>query len=239
MIPGPGTGTGESIRAASWVVVPAYQEAGVIGGVVAGLRRAGWRVLVVDDGSKDGTAVRAAAAGAVALRHPVNLGQGAALRTGFDFLRDDPTARYVVTFDADGQHDPGDVEALVLPLAQDRADITLGSRFLRADHTLAIPRARRGLLRAATALARWTTGLALTDTHNGLRAIRRETLRRMALRQDRMAHASEIHQEIRRLRLRFLEIPVHVTYSRYSLTKGQRLVGAISILWDLLAAKMR
>ena len=235
----PDAGTAERIRSASWVVVPAYREAGVIGEVVTGLRRAGWRVLVVDDGSSDGTADRAAAAGAVALRHPVNLGQGAALRTGFAFLLDAPAADYVVTFDADGQHHPGSVEELVLPLAEGRADVTLGSRFLRPDLSPAIPRSRRALLRAATALARWTTGLDLTDTHNGLRGFRRDALRRMVLRQDRMAHASEIHQEIGRLRLRCLEVPVRVTYSSYSLTKGQRLVGAVSILWDLLVAKMR
>ena len=98
---------------------------------------------------------------------------------------------------------------------------------------------RRLLLRAATAMARLTTGLALTDTHNGMRAFRCDVLKRMVLEQDRMAHASEILTQIARLQVRYREVPVRVAYTAYSLAKGQRMVDAISVLWDLLIAKAR
>jgi glycosyltransferase involved in cell wall biosynthesis len=227
------------LRGVSWVVIPAFREVTVIAPVVAELVAAGWRVVVVDDGSHDGTGEAARRAGAWVLSHAVNLGQGAALRTGFAFALTDPGTRFVVTFDADGQHETSAVRDLLLPLARGEAEVTLGSRFLDPRTAKPVPAARRLLLRCATWLARWTTGLKLTDTHNGLRGFTVSALRRLQLQQDRMAHASEIQAEIARRRLAYLEVPVDVSYSPYSLAKGQRLVDAVSILWDLLLARMR
>src|SRR5688572_92300 len=177
-------------RAASVVVViPAYDEAGTIGHVVRGLAARGWSVLVVDDGSSDGTGVVAAAAGAFVLRHRLNRGQGAALQTGIDFAlaRD---ARYVVTFDADGQHDPADVDVLLFPLLAGQCEVALGSRFLgRAE---GMPRTRRLVLKLGVLFTRLTSGIAVSDTHNGLRAFTAEAARRLHITLDRMAHASEI-----------------------------------------------
>jgi glycosyltransferase involved in cell wall biosynthesis len=233
------TPDGRVSRDGTWVVIPAFREERTIGAVVAALVEAGWRVVVVDDGSEDRTASRARAAGATVLRHQVNLGQGAALATGFAYALARPAMTIVVTFDADGQHDPEDVAALVAPLLADDLDVTLGSRFLADASAVRMPGSRRALLRLATSLARATTGLALTDTHNGLRAFRREALARISLRQKRMAHASEIQSEVARLGLRYREVPVHVRYTAHSLAKGQRLIDAVSILWDLLLAKVR
>lgn len=211
----------------------------MLGPVVSRLRSIGWRVVVIDDGSLDETGATAAAAGAHVLRHIFNAGQGAALRTGFAYALRDPTTEFVVTFDADGQHDPDAVSDLIEPLAASRVEVTLGSRFLDAAGHSEMPASRRVLLRLAIRLARWSTGLRLTDTHNGLRGFRRQALERLVLQQDRMAHASEIQTEIARLGLTYQEVPVRVAYTAYSLSKGQRLVDAISILWDLLIAKTR
>lgn len=227
------------VRRATWVVIAAYQEARTIGTVVARLVDDHWHVVVVDDGSEDDTAACALAAGAWVLRHAVNVGQGAALATGFVYASRDPAVRFVVTFDADGQHDPGAVPRLIAPLASDTADVTLGSRFLEPDGLGSIPASRKVLLRLATRLARWTTGLKLTDTHNGMRGFRCDVLSRLVLQQDRMAHASEIQAEVARLRLRYQEVPVRVSYTPYSLSKGQGLIDAVSVLWDLLIAKTR
>lgn len=224
----------------TWVIIPAYRETQVLGPVISRLRARGWRVVVVDDGSGDGTAAVAASAGAWVLAHPVNLGQGAALRTGFAFALADPTMQYVVTFDADGQHDPDAIGALLAPLTSGAAGVVLGSRFLPdTDGSSQIPATRKALLRLATRLARWTTGLKLTDTHNGLRAFRRDALARLRLGQDRMAHASEILSEISRLELPYQEVGVRVSYSAYSLSKGQGLIDDVTVLWDLLIAKAR
>ncbi|MDX2207653.1 MAG: glycosyltransferase family 2 protein [Gemmatimonadales bacterium] len=228
-----------AIRQATVVVVPAYREERVVGATIAGICAAGWRVVLVDDGSDDGTASAAAAAGATVLRHPVNLGQGAALRTGFAWALRSRSVRYVVTFDADGQHSTEAIDNLVQPLAHDQVDVTLGSRFLESNSRAAVPATRRLLLHTATRLARWTTDLALTDTHNGLRAFRIEALRCLDLRQDRMAHASEILAEIARHRLTVREVSVQVAYTDYSRAKGQSMIDAVSILWDLIISRAR
>lgn len=221
------------------VVIPAYNEATTISEIVRALRGSGFRVVVVDDASSDDTTPLALAAGAAVLRHPVNLGQGAALRTGFRYVSAIERDAVVVTFDADGQHDPAVVAQLVAPVADGTLDVVLGSRFLNPDSIALIPPVRRTVLRCAVWLARRTTGLPLTDAHNGFRAIRLDALRRMQLVQDRMAHASELLSEIARLELRVGEVAVHVRYTAYSTAKGQRSLDAISVLWDLVLARFR
>ena len=113
-----------------WLIIPAYNEAAVIGRVVADVVRRGYNVAVIDDGSTDETGGRAAAAGAVVVTHPINLGQGAALQTGIQFaLRQG--ADTIVTFDADGQHRAADIDGLIDALTTNNADFALGSRFRR------------------------------------------------------------------------------------------------------------
>jgi polyprenyl-phospho-N-acetylgalactosaminyl synthase len=217
-----------------WVVIAAYNEARVIGRVVGEVARRGYHVVVVDDGSVDGTADCAAAAAAV-VRHPINLGQGAALQTGIDYALQHG-ADAIVTFDADGQHRAADIESLVAALRQARADFALGSRFL--GDAIALSTARRLLLRAATVFTQLTTGLRLTDTHNGLRALTRRGAEKIRLRQNRMAHASEILAQIAASGLPYVEVPVRIEYTAYSLAKGQRLGDALAILLDLFARRL-
>ena len=218
-----------------WVVIAAYNEARAIGLVLAGLAGLPYRVLVVDDGSTDGTAHIAGHAGVEVLSHPINLGQGAALQTGIDYalLRG---ASHVVTFDADGQHRPEDIAALLTALAANDADFALGSRF--RGGAIDLPALRRLMLRAATWFTRRTTGLDITDVHNGLRAMTRRGAGRLRLRQNRMAHASEILHQIAASGLRYVEAPVTIQYSRYSLAKGQRASEFVVILLDLFAQRL-
>jgi len=218
-----------------WVVVPAYNEARVVAGVVAELKPDAHRIVVVDDGSSDSTAEMAAECGAVVLRHPINLGQGAALQTGIEFALARGAER-IVTFDADGQHRAADVARLIDALEGERADFALGSRFLGS--AVNIPPLRRMLLRAATLFTRLTTGLALTDAHNGLRAMTRRGALRIRLRQNRMAHASEILGQIAASGLKYVEVPVTIDYSSYSRAKGQRSGDLIVILLDLFARRL-
>ena len=221
--------------ATAWVVIAAYDEARMIGQVVAGLTSGPYRVVVVDDGSHDATAEAAARAGAEVLRHPLNLGQGAALQTGIEYalLRG---AERIVTFDADGQHRPLDVAVLLDALRVEKADFVLGSRFLGT--AVAMPPLRRLILRAATWFTRLTTGLEVTDAHNGLRAMTRRGASAIHLRQNRMAHASEILHQIAASGLPYVEAPVTIEYSRYSLAKGQRASEFVVILLDLFARRL-
>ena len=217
-----------------WVVIPAFNESDVLNAVVGTVRALGYNVVVVDDGSAAPIERYLDARGTHLLRHPVNLGQGAALQTGIEYALQ-RGATYLVTFDADGQHRAAEIERLLAPLRLGRAEIVLGSRFLPGGGAPNIPPKKRFVLRLATLLARLTLRLALTDTHNGFRALSADAARRIHLTQNRMAHASQILQEIARLKLRYCEVPVTIDYSQYALAKGQRLSNAFNILWDSLA----
>ncbi|MDD9945441.1 MAG: glycosyltransferase family 2 protein [Myxococcales bacterium] len=219
----------------TWVVIAAYNEGEAIGGVVSDLVDDYPNVVVVDDGSGDDTADAAAGAGAVVLRHVINRGQGAALQTGITYALTRGAA-YIVTFDADGQHQKSDLPALIGPLARGEVDICLGSRFL--EHAGSVPLARRLLLSLAVLFTRLTSGVRLTDAHNGLRAFSRRAAARIDIRLDRMAHASELIDQIRQSGLPYREIPVHIRYTDYSLAKGQRGSAAFRVALDYLIGRV-
>jgi len=218
-----------------WIVIPAYNEAGVIARVVHDLRRRGYLLVLVDDGSADSTADIAESSGACVVRHPINMGQGAALQTGIEFALAQG-ADVIVTFDADGQHRADDILRLVAALTSDNADFALGSRFLGG--TVNLPPTRRLLLKAATWFTRLTSGLDLTDTHNGLRAMTRRGARAIHLRQNRMAHASEFLNQVAASGLKYVEVPVTIEYSAYSLAKGQKFGDSLAVLVDLSAQRL-
>lgn len=222
--------------AAIWVVIPAYNEARRLDGVLKALAQRRVTVVVVDDGSRDNTsAVALAQEGVWVLRHVVNLGQGAALQTGIDFALYHG-AEVIVTFDADGQHDAADLDRLIEPILRGQADVALGSRFLgRAE---GIPWTRRLLLKAAVWFTRWTTRLRVTDTHNGLRAFSRRAAALLRITQNRMAHASEILDQVRMHGLSYVEVPVTIRYTAATLAKGQNSWNALRIVGQLLVGKM-
>jgi glycosyltransferase involved in cell wall biosynthesis len=209
------------------VVIAAFQEGKVIRQVVADVVRAGWSVVLVDDGSRDDTVAEARAGGAVVLRHAINLGQGAALQTGIDFAVR-RGARYIVTFDADGQHNYDDIPALLAALAD--ADIALGSRFL--GKVEGASKQRMAMLRMAVVMSNKLSGLKLTDAHCGLRAFRASIAPRLRITQDRMAHASELLRKINTSGVRVVEVPVTVRYTEHSMRKGQSGFQAVRILFD-------
>jgi len=219
-----------------WIVIPAFNESDVIRDVVTGLRQLYQSIIVVDDHSSDETGTAAFRAGATVLRHPINLGQGAALQTGIRYALG-RGADYIVTFDADGQHRADDVRVLIETQVRTGADVVLGSRFLGRANDL--PRLRRMVLRLAVVFTRLASGMNLTDAHNGLRLLTRGAAERLWIRQNRMAHASEIIDQISALHLTVAEAPVTIVYTDYSLRKGQRLSNAVNILSDLLIARLK
>ena len=220
-----------------WVVIPAYNEEGSIGSVLDSLINQGYSILIVDDCSTDGTVKIVQNYPVTLLKHVINLGQGAALQTGFDYILNQTNARYVITFDADGQHVAEDIPNLIDPLSTGRFDIVLGSRFLNPDSVIGIPLIKLLTLKLGVLFTIITTGLKLTDTHNGLRGLCVETLRTIRIEQNGMAHASEILIQIAQNHLRFMEIPVTVRYTEYSKNKGQSILNSISILWDLFIGR--
>lgn len=213
-------------------------EATSVGQVIADLRRSFPRIVCIDDGSTDGCHAVAASAGATVLRHPVNLGAGAAIQTGFSFALDDPSVRHVVTFDADGQHDRADAERMLSVARETGVDVVLGSRFLGGTKA-EIPRSRRLVLKGATWFTRATTRLELTDTHNGLRVLNRRALNVMDLTLDGMAHASQLLNQIAQHRLSYVESPVTIAYTEYSMSRGQSNANALNIAFDLALERLR
>jgi glycosyltransferase involved in cell wall biosynthesis len=170
-------------------------------------------------------------------RHPINLGQGAALRTGIEFATQ-RGARFIVTFDADGQHQAQEIPRMLKPLLDQECEVVLGSRFMEHGRVENIPLKKYVLLKIAVLFTRLTTGLPLTDTHNGFRAMTVSAANRIEITQNRMAHASQILRSIAALRIPFKEVPVTIRYTEYSMRKGQRLSNAINILWESVAEKI-
>jgi len=206
-------------------VIPAFNEGEMLSRVIEELRREAppGLILVVDDASVDDTGAVAARAGAQVIRHPINRGQGML------------GAEVVITFDADGQHDPLDVRRLLESLMAADSDVALGSRFLSPNQ---IPWLRKIVLRLGVAFTRIVSRLSITDTHNGLRAIRASALKSLRLKEDRMAHASELLDLISASKLKFVEVPCTIRYSAYSRGKGQRSSAAPRVAIEFLFGKL-
>jgi glycosyltransferase involved in cell wall biosynthesis len=218
-----------------WIVIPAYNEGTVIARVVCEARSATSNVVVVDDGSSDDTAEQAYQAKATVVSHPFNLGQGAAIRTGIEYAIEQD-ATHIATFDADGQHRIEDLKRLYHSLSTHDADIALGSRFLGNTPNISL---RRKIVLKLGILFTWmTSGIRLTDTHNGLRVMTAGAARKMRITNNGMAHASEIIELIKEHKLRVIEEPVTILYTEYSLSKGQPLSNAFNIVLELLSRKL-
>jgi glycosyltransferase involved in cell wall biosynthesis len=220
-----------------WLVIPLYNEASVIADVVRETRRVLPHIVCVDDGSVDGGGAAAREAGAHVVTHPVNLGQGAALQTGFEYALTQPGVRWLVTFDADGQHQTDDVLAMLEIAREGDVDVVFGSRFL--DDRTEAGWLKKLILRLAVAYTNLTTKTRLTDAHNGMRLLSRRVVERLDITQNGMAHASEIVAQIGAMRLddapvRYAESPVHVLYTDYSRAKGQSLWNSVNILVELI-----
>ncbi|MEK7102204.1 MAG: glycosyltransferase family 2 protein [Patescibacteria group bacterium] len=254
-----------------FVVIPAYNEASRVGDTVRAIfalgqfspplqvgDQEGVRVVVIDDGSEDGTADAAQFAGATVLRHAVNRGQGASLQTGTAWALEQG-ADCIVHFDADGQFDAADIPRAVRHLNERGVDIVLGSRMLqlssraearrepesrdltdeisplaslgRNDALCHIPATKRYMLLPIARLVNWAfTGVWLTDAHNGFRAFSRRAAEQIVIHHDRMAHNTDIVAQIRERGISFAEMPIRVRYNRY----GQGLGGGVKIVADLL-----
>jgi polyprenyl-phospho-N-acetylgalactosaminyl synthase len=220
-----------------FVVIPAYNEQAVIAETVKPLVAAGYKVLVVDDGSLNSIKPFLQNLPVVVLRHPLNLGQGAALQTGMDYAFK-AGAEIVVHFDADGQHDADQIPSMVSSIRNGEVDVVLGSRFLRASDLNQIPLAKRMVLRVGRIFSGLMTGMWLSDTHNGFRALSRRALERIHLHENGFAHATEILYQIKKAELRYIEVPTCIRYTEYARAKGQPMTNSLKIVFDVILRKL-
>jgi hypothetical protein len=220
------------------VVIPAYNEADSVASVIARVPESvcgePTQILVVDDGSRDGTSDAAARAGAVVARHVINRGGGAALRTGYR-LMSESGALVVVTLDADGQHRPEEIERLVKPVLDDEVDIAHGSRVLGA----ADPNTRSRELGIVffNRVVSLITRTKVSDCSNGYRAVRTSVLPLLVLRQEQF-HTSEFLIEAIKRGIPATEVPVTVDRRTHGHSKkpavvryGMGFANAIARTW--------
>lgn len=222
-----------------WLVVPVFNEATVIREVAAAAKKTFPNIVCVDDGSRDDSTAEIKRADVHLVRHPVNLGQGAAIQTGVEYARTQPGAKYFVTFDADGQHRVEDVVVMVGRLRTEPIDIVIGTRFAEG-RSESVPVVRRLALRTIVFLSPRTRRLGLTDAHNGLRAFNKTVADDLDLMVSGMGHASEFISLIDHHHWRVAEQPVTILYTDYSRAKGQSLINGVNIVADgLLHTRMR
>ena len=214
------------------LIIPIYNEGPVITEVLQEAKKIFPYLICVDDGSNDDSAALARGAGATVLTHAINLGQGAALQTGITYFLQATDLPYVATFDADGQHQTDDVVSMWKRATTDELDIIFGSRFLSEKQEMGA--AKRIVLKTAAWATARTTRMKLTDAHNGLRLLSRRAASKLNLKQNRMAHASEIVAQLGKSGLPWAEMPVHIRYTDYSKAKGQSLWNSINIVMDLV-----
>lgn len=227
----------ESRASRVFLVVPCYNEGSVIRATLEPLLDMGYSIVVIDDGSSDESFAQICRMPVHALRHPLNLGQGAALQTGVEYALQ-KGAEVVVHFDADGQHPQESIADLTAPILAGNADVVLGSRFKSDAAPLNMPPLKRLILRCGTLFTGLTTGVWLTDTHNGFRVFSARAAALVRITEPRMAHASEVIALIRQHRLRYVEVPVCIRYTDYSQSKGQSIWNCINIVIDLLLGRI-
>lgn len=227
--------SGNIDKEAVWIVIAAFNEGNSIANVVKSLKKESWNnVVVVDDGSRDNTYEAAKKQTAHALQHVINRGQGAALKTGIDYALSQD-AKVIVTFDADGQHRVEDLPAMVQPVLDGDVDVTLGSRFLNKKSN--VPFMRKLFLKVGILTIWILYGVKLTDAHNGFRALSRKAAKLIEIKCDRMEHASEIIDEIKKKKLSYKEVPVVIKYTEYSKARGQSSLNAFRIFYKMILHK--
>lgn len=220
-------------------LIRTYNEGKRIAEVIDGIIEAWFdNILVVDDGSTDNTKKKLNKFNnLIYLKHPFNRWGWAALETGLEYIRYNHKKlgfNYVVTFDADGQHDIKDINHFVKAFEKhENLDIVLGSRFIKKTHSN-VPFLRKLILMWWRFFTYMISHIYLTDSHNGYRMIKASSLKNIHLTMDGMEYASELIEQIRIFKLKYKEVPVNIKYDEYTLSKWQKNGNAINIALKMI-----
>lgn len=218
------------------IIIPAYNEAGAVVETIIAVQhevaklRTMTKIIVVDDGSVDGTGDLASSHADLVIVHGHNCGLGAALTTGIEYAKRHGFT-YAITYDADGQHTPTDIGKCYRALTEG-SDVVIGSRFVGSHEQM--PPLRRYILWASNLVTYLFFGIWTTDSQSGFRGLGPRAIQNLSLRSNRMEVSSEFFAEIKRLNLKYTEIPIHIRYTKYSLSKGQGNTAGFGVLLKLL-----
>jgi len=214
-----------------FIVVPAYNEEKRLASVIKDLQKYHYSIIVIDDASSDKTWSILSNFDIFKLRHKINRGQGATLQTGTHFALKSG-AEIIVHFDGDGQFLTSEIEKSIEPILNSNFDIVLGSRFLKENK---IPFLKRYFILPVSKIINYfLTGLKLTDAHCGFRAMSRQAAQKINITQDGMSHNTEIVAQIKKLKLKYKEVPITVIYHEF----GQPISGGFKILKELFLGKL-
>ena len=216
------------------VIVPAFNEGSQIKLTLEELLVFFKNIVVVDDGSTDNTVDQVLSTGLIPVRHPLNLGQGAALQTGITVALLDQSIKSILTFDADGQHSIESAIAMIEEFRSSDFEVILGSRYCDGAERINMPLKKRIVLKIAILFTRFDSGLRVTDTHNGMRIMSKKFASTLSIHQHGMAHASEILNHVSNSRVKWKEAPVKIFYTDYSNKKGQSVFNSVNIITELL-----
>lgn len=215
-----------------WILVPCFNESKVIMQTISELSKYFQNILVVDDGSTDNTFDLLKSLNARVLQHPINLGQGAAVSSGFEFISTIENSKAVITFDADGQHSVNDAVTFANEILSSSEEVIFGSRFIH--HEKNIPYLKRLVLKIVTKISNVILKMNLSDTHNGLKAFKIDALNKIKLKTSNYAFESELLAIVSKLGISYKELPSDIIYTDYSKTKGQSLRNGMRILESLV-----
>ena len=213
------------------VVIPCYNMNNQIQKTVDDLNEFFKYILIIDDNSKEKVSSLNFSSNIDIVRHQFNTGQGGAIQTGiYTFKNHFKNCEYLITFDADGQHRACDAFQMLKKLKEKELGMVVGTRFKSKESIKEIPPKKRLFLRFATKIENLITGLSQTDSHNGLRVIKRKFAEQIELNNFKMAHSTEILKIAVEKQIKIAEHPVIIKYDRH----GQSIVESITIITDLL-----
>jgi len=201
-----------------YIAIPAFNEGEIIDKVISKIKSDGFdNIIVIDDGSSDETFLKASEAGVVVFKHLINRGKGAAVKTGIEAAKI-LSADIVITMDADGQHNPADAERMI-DLIHSGYDVVLGTRLKKGKGMPSYKILANYLGNFFTWLI---YGLWVSDSQSGFRAYSKKAIYLIDTKTDRYEYDSEIIKEIKRNKLKFVEVPIEVHYTEYSMNKKHK-----------------
>ena len=191
-------------------VIPAYDEEKTIEELIQSTKKEVTNVIVVDDGSHDKTAKIAKKSGVFVIKHNINKGYGAAIRTGFNYAKE-INADIIVLLDADTQHNPKEINSMIKPILERKGDLVIGSRFL---NNVKIPLYRKFGIKFITILMNLLTGIKITDAQSGFRAFSSKVLKEINLKENGMGISVETIFKVKEKKFKIVEVPTSCQYEK-------------------------